>query len=93
MNDNNSKKCDAHEQNKEFNVIINAEQKVVTSKKLSFMEIVKLAFGAVIPNPSTIYTMTYKRGNGNKPEGTLVEGDTLKMKEGVIINVTATNKS
>jgi Multiubiquitin len=40
-----------------------------------------------------MFTVTYRRGEGNKPEGTLVEGETVKVKEGMIFNVTATDKS
>jgi len=32
-------------------------------------------------------------GHGSKPEGTLVEGDTVKVKEGMIFNVARTDKS
>jgi hypothetical protein len=39
------------------------------------------------------FTITYRRGQGNKPEGTLDDGDTVKLKEGMIFNVTATDKS
>ena len=48
-------------------------------------------------NPPTgeliCFTITYRRGQGNKPEGTLDDGDTVKLKEGMIFNVTATDKS
>ena len=43
-------------------------------------------------DPNTIFTVTYRRAQGNK-EGTLVEGETVKVKEGTIFNVTPTNKS
>jgi len=33
------------------------------------------------------------QSGGEKPEGTLVEGGTAKVKEGTIFNVTATDKS
>lgn len=35
----------------------------------------------------------YRRGEGNKPEGSLVQGETVKIKDGMIFNVTATDKS
>ena len=43
--------------------------------------------------PNTIFTVTYRRGEGKKPEGTLVDGESVKVKDGMIFNVTATNKS
>jgi uncharacterized protein YegP (UPF0339 family) len=84
---------DESEEEKEFLIIINGQQKMVTSKKLSFEDIVLLAFGHNHVGGNTIYTMTYKKAAGNKPEGTLVAGEVIRIKSGVIINVTATDKS
>ncbi|WP_408626473.1 multiubiquitin domain-containing protein [Amycolatopsis thermoflava] len=39
------------------------------------------------------FTVTFRRGSGHKPEGTLRPGETVKVKEGMIFNVTATDKS
>jgi hypothetical protein len=78
---------------KEYTIIVNGRQKVVTVKELSFSDIVALAFDNPSTGPTTVYTITYRRGHGDKPEGTLSEGQTVKIKEGMIFNVTATNKS
>jgi len=78
---------------REFTIIVNGRQKVVTQKELSFSEIVALAFENPPVGSDVLFTVTYKRGEGNKPEGTLVEGETVKIKDGMIFNVTATNKS
>ena len=80
-------------QNKEFSIIVNGREKEVTDKKLSFIEIATLAFGAITTGANTIYTMTFKRGEDKKREGELVEGDTVTIKSGMIFNVTATDKS
>ncbi len=85
-------KHEAPGHNKEFTIIVNGREKVVTGKEISFSQVVELAFGTT-SNPNTIYTVTYKRGEGNKPEGTIVDGDTVKIKNGMIFNVTATDKS
>ena len=76
---------------REFTIIVNGREKVVTTKELSFAEIVALA--GLPTGPNICFTVTYRRGQGNKPEGTLVEGDSVKVKEGMIFNVTATDKS
>ena len=39
------------------------------------------------------YTVQYTRGHGNKPAGTLVEGQTVKLKDGMEFDVTSTNRS
>lgn len=78
---------------KHFTIIVNARQKVVTARELSFDEIVALAFDNPPTGPDIVFTVTYRRGVGDKPEGTLVEGEKVKIKDGMIFNVTATNKS
>jgi hypothetical protein len=74
-------------------VIVNGRPRPVSQKELSFDEVVRLAFPDAVPNDTTIYTITFKRGAGHKPEGSLVGGDTVKVKEGMIFNVTPTDKS
>ena len=86
-------KHEDHEQDKSFTIIVNARPKVVTERALSFDAIIRLAFDPAPTSETTMFTVTYRKGEGNKPEGTLVEGETVKVKEGMIFNVTATNKS
>lgn len=74
-------------------IVVNGRQKEVSAKELSFVDVVRLAFEDAVFNETTVYTVTYKRGHGSKPEGTLVEGDTVKVKEGMIFNVARTDKS
>ncbi|WP_447985443.1 multiubiquitin domain-containing protein [Nitrospira sp. Nam74] len=78
---------------KEFNIIVNGRPKVMTGKELSYAQIVGLAFDNPPTGENVAFTITYRKGEGNKPEGTLVEGETVKIKEGMIFNVTTTNKS
>lgn len=82
-----------HDQNKEFRIIVNGREKVVTEKELSFDQIVALAFNPVPTGPNIVITVTYRRGHGDKPEGNLVEGESVKIKDGMIFNVTPTDKS
>ena len=81
-----------HEE-KQYKIIVNTREKVVTGKELTFAEVVALAFNPPPSGPNVFLTITYRRGQGNKPEGVLVEGETVKIKEGMIFNVTATDKS
>jgi hypothetical protein len=87
------KEAEAHHQEKTFEIIVNGRQKVVTSKVLAFAEVVALGFDQVPTGPDILFTITYRRGQHEKPEGTLVEGDTVKVKDGMIFNVTTTTKS
>jgi hypothetical protein len=86
-------KQDGHGQNKDYTIFVNGRQKVVTAKELSFADIVALAFDNPPSGPNIVFTITYRRGEGHKPEGTLTEGESVKIKEGMIFNVTATDKS
>lgn len=78
---------------REFTIIVNGRQKIVTERELSFVEIVALAFDNPPSGPNILFTITYRKGPHNKPEGTLLEGETIKIKNGMIFNVTATDKS
>lgn len=93
MNDTQENKHEDHGRDKEYTIIVNARPKVVTKKELSFAEIVALAFDNPPQGPNIVFTITYRRGEGQKPEGSLIEGETVKIKEGMIFNVTATDKS
>jgi len=78
--------------NRVHNVIVNGRPRVVATKELSFLEVVALADN--LPSgENVVYTVTYRRGHGNKPDGTLTEGRSVKVKEGMIFNVRATDKS
>jgi hypothetical protein len=65
----------------------------VAGKELSFAQLVALAFDTPPTGENIVFTITYRRGHGDKPEGSLVEGETVKIKKGMIFNVTATDKS
>jgi Multiubiquitin len=80
----------AHPHKKVFTIIVNGRPKEVGHKVVSYTEIVVLA--SIPGDANTIYTVTYKKGRHNA-EGTLVEGQTVKVKDGMIFNVTATSKS
>ena len=79
---------------KQITVIVNGEQKLIDKNaELSFDEVVDLAFNPRPTGENIVFTITYRRGRGDKPEGTLVEGGSVKVKDGMVFNVTATDKS
>jgi hypothetical protein len=73
-----------------FIIIVNTQPKSVDKKLISYSEIVNLAFTA---QPNFDYTVTYRKGPQSNKEGALEVGQTIKIKNGMIFNVTATNKS
>lgn len=78
---------------KDFEIIVNGRKKVVTKNELSFDEIVALAFNPAPSGPNIMFTITYRHGPAANPQGNLLEGGTVKLKDGMIFNVTATDKS
>lgn len=74
-------------------IVVNGRPKEVVERELTFLAVVRLAFGNATINETTVYTVTFKRGHGNKPEGSLVDGETVRLKEGMLFFVTATDKS
>ena len=78
---------------KEFTIIVNARQKVVASKELTFDEVVALAFSPVPSGPNIVITVTYRHGPHENPEGLLSKGERVWIKNGMVFNVKATDKS
>lgn len=93
MSSTQERKHEEQKNDKDFNIIVNGRPKVVSQRELTFTEVVSLAFGNTPAGPNVVFTVTYRRGEGNKPEGTMVEGESVKIKEGMVFNVTATDKS
>lgn len=77
---------------KQITIYVNAEPHIVSDKDISFEEVVALARG-LPTGPNILYGVTYQRGHGNKPMGTLVAGQSTKIKNGMIFSVTATDRS
>jgi hypothetical protein len=77
----------------DFTVIVNARPKEWKEKTISFEQVVILAFGTYDNNPNKGYTVTYSRGPEPKPEGTMIKGSVVKVKNKMIFDVTATDKS
>lgn len=90
---NKEEKNKDNDPDKDITIIVNAREKIVHERELSFPQIVALAFETPPSEPNVTLTITYRRGHGNKPEGTLTAGATVKIKKGMVFNVTATDKS
>ena len=78
---------------KEYLLIINARENVWLQKSISFDEVIILAFGSLQSGANTSYTVTFARGDESRPEGILVNGDSVKVKDGMRFNVTMTSRS
>ncbi|WP_129020676.1 multiubiquitin domain-containing protein [Edaphocola flava] len=77
----------------EVTIIVNARQYTWKEENISFEQLVILAFGSYDNNPNKGCTVTYSRGWDPKPEGTLVKGSIVRIKNKMIFDVTETDKS
>jgi hypothetical protein len=60
---------------------------------LTFQEVIALAFERPPTGENVVFTVTYSRAAGPRPAGTLTKDQKVKIKDGTIFNVTATDKS
>ncbi|MFC3688872.1 multiubiquitin domain-containing protein [Aquipuribacter hungaricus] len=73
--------------------IVNAREHTTSAKTMPFEQVVALAFPDTPSGPNVLFTVSYRRGQGNKPEGSLLAGDSVKVKDGMVFVVSATDKS
>ena len=78
---------------KEVTIIVNAREKAWDKKEISYEEVVTLAFGSYSDDENIVYTVNFSKGENPRHEGSMVKGDSVKVKKGMIFNVTQTNKS
>lgn len=93
MNNPQENEHEKPDHDKSLTIIVNGRKREVTAKELSFEEIVNLAFDNNPPTgPNVLITVTYSKGEHDK-QGTLLPGNSVKIKEGMIFNVIPTDKS
>lgn len=76
---------------KTHNIIVNGRPREVAGNKISYEEVVMLAFPDDPSNQDSDYTVAYANPHGK--DGTLVAGQDTTVKEGMVFNVTKTNRS
>ena len=89
---------------KKTNVIMKPEKKLVTiivegtphewpKEEITYEQVVTLEVPDYAQHPEINYSVKYKRGQGNKPEGILLKGESVKVKEGMLFSVSETGQS
>lgn len=77
---------------RDYKVIVNGVQKTVTDHTLTYAQVV-----ALDPTPGTgknpMYNISYYNGPHKNPQGELLPGQSVKVKDGMVFNVTPTNQS
>ena len=74
-------------------IVVNARPHAVTDRKVTFEQVVDLAFPNHQPNPNVVFSMTYRRAVSEPHAGELGAGGVVKVKNGTVFNVTRTDKS
>lgn len=74
-------------------IIVNGTPHNWERKKITFKEIVVLAFGQYIDRPTMVYTVAYEDGPKQNPEGSMFPDQEVFVKNKMIFHATATDKS
>jgi Multiubiquitin len=81
------------QETKTVTIIVNGQEKQWDMREISFDQVVKLAYPNASTGPNAMFTVSYYRGEESKPQGTLVEGQSVRVKNGMRFDVTPTTKS
>ncbi len=78
---------------KEIVIIVNAEKKTTVETSLSFDEVVNLAYPVPLVGQNVLFTITYRNGPHGQETGDLTQGHSVRIKKGMVFNVSPTDKS
>ncbi len=79
--------------NKDVVIIVNTREHAWENERISYEQVITLAFGSYDNVEDVSYTVTFKRGHDDKKEGSLVAGEDVHVKDGMVFDVTKTNRS
>ena len=76
-------------------IVVNGRQITLERPDVSFEDLVGLAFPGrdLATSGSRALTVTYRRGPADRPEGSLISREAVRVQSGEVFNVTATDKS
>src|ERR1039458_5321937 len=78
---------------KEITIIVNGTPHEWPTEDITYAQVVTLDVPDYAQHPEITYSVKYKNGPGNKPEGTLSPGGSVKVKDGMIFSVSPTSQS
>jgi hypothetical protein len=85
-------KPENQDKEKQVEIIVNARPKTVAKEKITYREVIELAYGQFDPNPNIVYTVSYSKGK-HDDKGSLVDGKEVMVHKGMVFHVTKTDKS
>jgi Multiubiquitin len=74
-------------------ISVNTDPHQVNRGRLTFVQLVTLAYPNLVGNPELMFKISYRLGRGHSELKTLAEGDTVEAQEGMIFNVSYENRS
>jgi hypothetical protein len=74
-------------------IIVNTRPKPWTKKRISFAEVVALAYPTPPAGENIVYTVGYFDGPPNRPEGSLTDGESVRVRDQMVFDVKFTDKS
>ena len=78
---------------KTVTIIVEGTEHEWPKEAISYAEVVTHEVPNYAQHPEITYSVRYKRGQGAKPEGTLAPGASVKVKDGMVFNVSETGQS
>ena len=78
---------------KNVTIVVEGTEHEWSKDDITYAEAVTLEVPDYAQHPEITYSVRYKRGQGNKPEGTLAPGASVKVKDGMMFNVSETGQS
>ena len=82
----------SHER-KTVTIVVNGTPHEWPKTDITYAEVVTLEVPDYASHPEITYSVKYKNGHGDKPEGILSPGASVKVKEGMIFSVSETGQS
>jgi hypothetical protein len=82
-----------HLHHKLVSIIVDGTPHEWPKGKITFAEVVKLEFSDYKPGDGINYSVKYTKGPRENPEGVLVPGASVEVKEGMVFHVTRTGQS
>jgi len=87
----NAKSTEAPAHTKTFSIVVNGRPREVSDHKLTYLQVVQLAYPGEVPTETIVFTVTYSNPHGH--DGSLIEGQDVVIKDGMIFNVRKTDRS
>jgi hypothetical protein len=74
-------------------IFVNTDEHQVEHGKLTFQQVVKLAYPDKAADTNILFKVSYRLGRGHSELKTLADGGDVEVQEGMIFNVSYENRS